>query len=93
MHIVDVNSKRPERIPISTVDIDKIIMKRTPLQKRVELFPNNTADYMPRLYKTMELPSYVHGYSLAIEYMRDWFLQSFQRIYLLRVELCLRLFI
>ena len=43
MHIVDVNSKRPERIPISTVDIDKIIMKRTPLKKKVELFPNNTA--------------------------------------------------
>ena len=79
MHIVDVNSKSPERIPISTVDIDKIIMKRTPLKKKVELFPNNTADYMPRLYKTMELPSYVHGYSLAIEYMRDWFLQKFPK--------------
>jgi hypothetical protein len=54
-----------DRIPASIGDIDAALMERTPIEKRVELFPNYM-NYMPRLYKTMELPSYVHGYSLAI---------------------------
>ena len=68
-----------DRIPASIGDIDAALMERTPIEKRVELFPNYM-NYMPRLYKTMELPSYVHGYSLAIEYMREWFLQKFPRV-------------
>lgn len=35
-------------------------------------------EYRPKLYKQMVIPSFVHGYSLAIEYMRDWFLSHFE---------------
>ena len=66
------------RSSVSVADINKYLAEQTPIEKRAELFPNH-ANFMPRLYKTMELPSYVHGYSLAIEYMRDWFLQKFPK--------------
>lgn len=65
-----------ERVSVS--DIGKQIIESTPIEKRAELFPDYS-DYIPRLYKAMELPSYVHGYSLAIEYMRNWFLQKFPK--------------
>lgn len=29
-----------------------------------------------KLYQNLYIPSYVHGYSLAIEYMKDWFLKG-----------------
>ena len=31
------------------------------------------------LYGSLSVPSTVHGYSLAIEYMRDWFLKEFDK--------------
>ena len=69
---------RSDRVFVSVNDIDNILAEQTPLEKQVELFPNYS-NFMPRLYKVMELPSYVHGYSLAIEYMREWFLQKFPK--------------
>ena len=66
------------RTSISTREINRVLIKNTPEEKRVELFPDYT-NSVARLYKTMEVPSYVHGYSLAIEYMRDWFLQKFPK--------------
>ena len=49
-------------------------------EKRAEL-PRNFVDYKPNLYKNLALPSYVHGYSLAIEYMKKWFLSKFNKDY------------
>lgn len=34
-----------------------------------------------RLYSNLAIPSYVHGYSLGIEFMRSWFLEKFPRDY------------
>ena len=66
------------RVTVSAQDIGRVLMNSVPEEKRVELFPDYS-NFTPRLYKTMEVPSYVHGYSLAIEYMRDWFLQKFPK--------------
>ena len=65
-----------DRISLSPNDIMKMKLESTPKEKWAELFPDYT-DYVQKLYKAMQLPSYVHGYSLAIEYMRDWFLKKF----------------
>ena len=73
-----MNSDRNTRVRVTGDDIIQEYAKKVPLSKRVELFPDYTK-YMPRLYKTMELPSYVHGYSLAIDYMKRWFLQKFPK--------------
>lgn len=35
----------------------------------------------PILYSSLSIPSYVHGYSLTIEYMRNWFLKGFPKNY------------
>lgn len=34
-----------------------------------------------KLYGALSVPSYVHGYSLAIEYVRSWFLSKFKKDY------------
>ena len=52
----------------------------TPEQKRAAL-PRDFVDYKPKLYRNLVLPSYVHGYSLAIEYMKYWFLEKFDKDY------------
>ena len=31
--------------------------------------------FKPVLYNNLFIPSYVHGFSLAIEYMKEWFLK------------------
>ena len=43
--------------------------------------PRDYVKYRPRLYSNLMLPSYVHGYSLAIEYMKYWFLEKFDKDY------------
>lgn len=40
--------------------------------------PNET---IVNLYSSLALPSYVHGYSLAIEYMTKWFEKKFEKDY------------
>ena len=69
-----------ERIPVSYIEIIESKKQSIPKEKWAEVFPDYT-DYVPKLYKAMQLPSYVHGYSLAIEYMRDWFLKKFPKNY------------
>ena len=69
-----------DRIIVSGDDIMRAKLAATPREKWTEIFPNYT-DFVPKLYKAMQLPSYVHGYSLAIEYMRDWFLKKFPHNY------------
>ena len=41
--------------------------------------PRDFFEYKPQLYRNLAMPSYVHGYSLAIEYMRSWFLSHFDK--------------
>ena len=64
-----------DRLVVSISDIAPTL-NTTQEYSNVDVFSDHTA-FMPNLYKTMELPSYVHGYSLAIEYMREWFLKRF----------------
>lgn len=52
----------------------------TPEQKKAAL-PRDFVDYKPKLYRNLVLPSYVHGYSLAIEFMKYWFLEKFDKDY------------
>lgn len=44
------------------------------------LIPRNV-DNEIKLYSNIAIPSYVHGYSLAIEYMRNWFEKGFDKDY------------
>ena len=50
-------------------------------EERYGALPRDFVGYTPRLYKNLMLPSYVHGYSLAIEYMKYWFLEKFDKDY------------
>lgn len=38
-------------------------------------------EYEKRLEASLCVPSSVHGYSLAVEYMRDWFIEKFDKDY------------
>ena len=49
-------------------------------QQRAEL-PRDFVAYRPELYNNLITPSYVHGYSLAIEYMQNWFVNKFNKNY------------
>ncbi len=40
-----------------------------------------TGEKIDNLYGALSVPSYVHGYSLAIEYVRRWFLSKFKTDY------------
>ena len=51
----------------------------TPKQ-RAEL-PRDFVAYRPELYNNLITPSYVHGYSLAIEYIQNWFVNKFNKNY------------
>lgn len=51
------------------------------LEQKVKYFGPDFINYTPKLYKSLYLPSYVHGFSLAIEYMRGWFLRNFPKEY------------
>ena len=42
---------------------------------------NYPCEKIEKLNSNIALPSYVHGYSLAIEYMKDWFLKKFEKNY------------
>ena len=39
--------------------------------------PRDFFEYKPKLYEGLQVASYVHGYSLAIEYMKKWFIDKF----------------
>ena len=55
-------------------------------QKRAELLADYV-EYRPKLYKNLMLPSYVHCYSLAIEFMQNWFLSNFTYNYFKTVHI------
>ena len=53
------------------------------MQQQIELRDVPVSDAgiynVKKLYGNLALPSYVHGYSLAIEYMYDWFKSKFPK--------------
>ena len=53
---------------------------KTPGQRLAEA-PYGYLEYTPKLYKNLTCPSYVHGYSIAIEYMKKWFMSKFPKDY------------
>lgn len=67
-----------ERIKVSIRDILNQRSEDMPEKTRAKL-PKDFIDYRPDLYRSLALPSYVHGYSLAIEYMKSWFLKNFPK--------------
>lgn len=68
------------RINVNVFDIMRIKAQNAPMDKIISFGPD-FMEYRPELYKSLYLPSYVHGFSLAIEYMRGWFLKNFPENY------------
>ena len=68
-----------EKVSINDI-INYKIDQMTPEEKRVAV-PRDFVAYRPKLHKNLVCPSYVHGYSLAIEYMKKWFLSKFDKNY------------
>lgn len=58
-----------ERVTISESEIFRMRKDKLPGEK------------VDQLYGSVAVPSYVHGYSLAIEYMRNWFESKFDKDY------------
>lgn len=65
------------------VSISGIINEKRKEGQNVHLteLPIDFFQYKPKLLRTLALPSYVHGYSLAIQYMREWFVNKFPKGY------------
>lgn len=59
------------RVKISTDDIER------QMSKHPANLPRDFTEFNHKLYRSLALPSYVHGYSLAIEYMKNWFVKKF----------------
>lgn len=68
------------REKISISEIMRIKEESMTPKQRAEL-PRDFVSYRPHLYSNLIVPSYVHGYSLAIEYMKKWFLSKFNKDY------------
>ena len=70
------------RTKISPQDLQKELSKS---QRRSKIIHNQVDTpidgSIPNLYNNLMLPSYVHGYSLAIEYMNKWFESKFPKNY------------
>ena len=69
-----------ERRRVSIREIMEIKQQNMSPKERATL-PRDFFSYRPKLYSNLVLPSYVHGYSLAIEYMKNWFLSKFDKDY------------
>ena len=69
-----------ERINVSVRDIMNVKADDMTPSQRAQL-PRDFVSYKPKLYTGLSAPSYVHGYSLAIEYMKSWFVSKFPKDY------------
>lgn len=69
--------KHINRRVLSNYQITDYINNDKPIEEKASL-PRDFFQYRPKLYQQLVIPSFVHGYSLAIEYMRDWFLGHFE---------------
>lgn len=76
--------EKREKVSIRTIMNHKT--DQLPESKRAQL-PSDFIDYRPNLYRNLSLPSYVHGYSLAIEFMKSWFLNKFPKNYFKTVHI------
>ena len=56
-----------DRVPINPNDIEEIWAS------------NNNSERADKLYTNLAIPSYVHSYSLAIDYMYKWFESKFEK--------------
>ena len=70
----------------SKVSIDEIQRHLRQEDRKKKIIKHEVTDdpidgYDRSLYKDLMLPSYVHGYSLAIEYMTKWFERKFPKDY------------
>lgn len=72
--------RRAKRTPLSINQLMKEKFETMDEEQRAKL-PRDFFGYQPQLYKELIMPSYIHGYSLAIEYMRKWFLNKFEKDY------------
>lgn len=64
------------KFPIDTFSAQKLFNSKRPLA----LQDLDDSAIMPKkLYSNLALPSYVHGYTLAIEYMYNWFESKFDK--------------
>lgn len=71
-------NRKLNRQPMSIYQItDYITDGKT--EKEKAALPRDFFHYRPELYKQLIIPSFVHGYSLCIEYMRNWFLNKFEK--------------
>ena len=71
---------KPARQSVSVAEIMKTKTDGMNPERRAALM-DDFVEYRPRLYKQLQLPSYVHAYSLAIEYMQEWYLSNFPKNY------------
>ena len=53
----------------------------TPEKAAEVLSDRSTSEKVVNLYSNLAIPSYVHGYSLAIDYMYNWFNSKFEKGY------------
>lgn len=74
---------KEEKFKPVPVDVSDIINYKRKNGENVRMtdLPTDYFMYRPKLYRKLALPSYVHGYSLAIQYMRDWFKSKFPKNY------------
>lgn len=63
----------PGRKKISSMDIQN----QLDLNLHPAEIPGDRLNYQACLHRSLAMPSYVHGYSLAIEYMKSWFIKKF----------------
>lgn len=57
----------------------RIIVTPEEISKDIDLPTSYGFEKVKQLYGNLALPSYVHGYSLAIEYMYNWFKSKFDK--------------
>ena len=60
-----------ERIDVTSKEVSEFIQVRS----------KGPSELVKKIHSNLALPSYVHGYSLAIQFMRDWFISKFEKDY------------
>ena len=68
------------RESVSPYDMVRELNKNKPRRFMADT-PRDFFEYKPKLYEALACPSYVHGYNLAIEYMKKWFINKFGTTY------------
>lgn len=69
------------REKVSIAEIGDILGNNNDRVHQMRLRKKHGEYRVKRLHADLAVPSYVHGYSLAIEFMRHWFLERFDKNY------------